>query len=550
MEHATSSRSGALSRRMALRLVASTGAAALLAACSAPAAPQAGPPSSGAPTAAPASAAATNSGTLTVAFADLGTESMEVIGTVTNNFIGLIYEPLLRYDRQGGLMSWLATSWSMSEDGKLWTFNLRQDVKWHNGDPFTSADVKFSFERYISPDAKGSWSPTHRQTIDRIETPDTYTVKIHAKDPPYVFYPQTLTGTYMHSKNYFEKVGADAFSKEPMGTGPWRLTRFTPGVSAELEPVAEYWGTKPVWDKLVLPRVPEEATRIAMLKRGEVDVAGVSIDNAVKLRDTDGYQLRQCGYATVPAYFLPGYYMTPGPTSDARVREAMDIAINRQELVDSFFKGFGKPGAGQIGLTDAVWGFDPIWYSPQYEPDRAKQLLRDAGYPGKFSDPMLRVHSTVQGAFGWEPDYVQVLAGYWQAVGLETQIVPIDYSTMRSGWIGKDPKIMGTMVPYIGNSSDTTMAAQLNHVTSKGVNQSGNDPELDKNFFAMIAELDENKRLELWKTVQQQAFALHTVVGLARVYDQYAVSDKVGQWTGLDYLNGGFTLGLTGIQRR
>ena len=87
-------------------------------------------------------------------------------------------------------------------------------------------------------------------------------------------------------------------------------------------------------------------------------------------------------------------------------------------------------------------------------------------------------------------------------------------------------------------------------MTSQGVNKSGNDPQLDKSFFAMIAELDPNKRLALWKNVQQQAFALHSVLGIARVYDQYAVSDKVGEWTGLDYLNGGFTLGLTGIQRR
>jgi hypothetical protein len=100
---------------------------------------------------------------------------------------------------------------------------------------------------------------------------------------------------------------------------------------------------------------------------------------------------------------------------------------------------------------------------------------------------------------------------------------------MRTGWIGKDPKIMGSMVPYIGNTSDTTMASQLNHVTSKGVNNSANDPELDKNFFAMIGELNQEKRLALWQTVQQQAFSLHNVVGLARIYDQYAVSDRFGQ---------------------
>src|SRR5262249_48341884 len=158
----------------------------------------------------------------------------------------------------------------------------------------------------------------------------------------------------------------------------------------------------------------------------------------------DKFELRQCGYATVPAYFLPGYWMTSGPTSDPRFREAMDIAINREELVESFFKGFGKATGGQIGMSEAVWGFNPIWYSPKYEPDRARQLLNDAGYPGKFQDSALKVYSTSQGSFGWEPDYVQVLAGYWQAVGINTQIKPIDYATMRTGWIGKDPQIMGS----------------------------------------------------------------------------------------------------------
>ncbi len=550
-----------VSRRKALGLLVVGGSLGVIAACGAPPGNQSPAPS--APTTVPAPAApatqpaavtpvvaSSPSGALRVTYADLGTQVMDVIGATfaTSNY--LIYEPLLIYDRQGNLIPWLAQNWTMGPDGKLWIINLRQDVKWANGDEFTSADVKFSLERYLTPEAKSPWSPTHRQTIDHIDTPDKYTVNIYAKDPVYVFYADTLTGTLMHSRNYFEQVGLDTFSQQPMGTGPWKLQQFTPSVSARLEPNSAYWGSnRAVWDSLELLQAPEESTRVAMLKRGEADIIGISIDQAVTLRSA-GYQLRQTGYTTIPAYFLPGYWMTSGPTSEAKVREAMDIAINRQELVDSFFKGFGKPGAGEIGVTDTLWGFDPIWYSVSYEPDRAKQLLADAGYPGKFSDPVVRVFTTTQGAFGWEPDFVQILAAYWQAVGLKTQLVPIDFTAMRSGWIGKDPKIMGNVVPWVGNSSDTTMAAELNHMTSKGVNSGGNDPELDKNFFAMIAELDPAQRLALWKTVQQQAFALHSVVGMARVYDQYAVSDKVGEWTGLDYLNNGFTLGLTGVQHR
>jgi peptide/nickel transport system substrate-binding protein len=503
-----------------------------------------------------AAASQATGGTLTATVADLGTEISDVILPVPNVFTPLIYEPLLRYDQQGNLVGWLAESYSMSPDGKLWTFNLRKGVKWSNGDEFKSDDVKFNIERYLSDASPSAWSPLHRQTVDHVETPDKYTVLVYAKDPPYMFYPDAIQGSLLIPRNYFEKVGLDAFSKQPVGTGPWVLSKFTPGVSAELTANKEYWGTKPVWDKLVILQVPEESTRIAMLKRGEADIIGVSNDNAIKLRDVDGYQLRQTQASTVPSLFLTGYYLQPGPTSDVRVREAMDLAINRQEIVDSFFRGFGKPAAGVTSLTDLHWGFDPVWYSIKYDPARAKQLLREAGYPGTFGDPVIRIFSVVQGSAGWEPDLLQVISGYWQAVGIQTQIVPMDFTAMRSAWVGKDPKVMGGIAPWMGlgsGSAANNVPAMQNHMTSKGVSISANDPQLDRDFAAMTAELDANKRLALWHTVQQEAFALHSVLGIARVYDQYAVSNRVGDWNGIDYQSGGnsaFILGLTGVQHR
>jgi peptide/nickel transport system substrate-binding protein len=561
---------GSLTRREAARVVIFGGTAAVLCACGAPngapasSAPPAttpvattiaagpNPVAATAPTTVLASSAAAPGGTLNVAVADLGTENNDVLVPVVNVASYLIYDPLLRYDEKGNLIPWLAQSSDMSPDGKLWTFNLRKGVKWHNGDEFTSDDVKFSIERYVS-DNTTPWSPFHRQTVDRIELPDAYTVKVYAKDPPYVFYPDAITGTGLVPRKYFETVGLEKFKKEPVGTGPWRMTRFTPGASTELEAFKDYWGTaRPAWDKLMLLRVPEESTGIAMLKRGEADIVNVSSDNAVELR-TEGFQLRQTRTSTIPALFLPGYWMQPGPTTDARVREAMDTAINRQEVVDSFFRGFGQAGGGNMQLTELHWGFDPVWYSVTYDPARAKQLLSDAGYPGKFADPAVRIFSVVQGAANWEPDFLQVISGYWEAVGIQTQIVPMDFTAFRSAWLGKDPKIMGGVAPIVvsgGGSAANSMPSQQNHYTSKGVNLTANDPQLDQDFLAMTTELDINKRLALWKKVQQEAFALHSVLGVCRMFDQYAVSDKVGPWTGLDYLSHGFEVGLTGVQHR
>jgi len=331
------------------------------------------------------------------------------------------------------------------------------------------------------------------------------------------------------------------------------LSKFTPGVSAALGANKGYWGAtnnKPVWDNLVLLNTPEESTRMAMLKRGEADVVGVAWDNAVALRD-QGFQLRQTRASTLPCLFLIGYWMQPGPTSDPRVREAMDIGINRQELCDSFFKGFAKPGAGNFAMTDLHYGFDPIWYSVQYEPDRAKQLLQDAGYPGKFKDPTINIFTVSQ--VGWEPDFLQVISGYWQAIGIQTQLVPMDFTAMRNGWVAPDPKMMGGVATWIGvggGAAGNSMPAQQNNMTSKGVNQVAQDPDLDKMFFDMIAELDPNKRLDKWHQVQQKDFSLHSCVGICRVFDQYAVTNKVGDWTGLDYLPISLIMGLSGVQHR
>ena len=499
----------------------------------------------------PASAGARTGGTLSVALSDLGNENLDVIlASTNNNVLVLTQDRLMLYNEQGQLIPWLAESWKMTEDGRQWTFNLRRGVKWTNGDDFTSADVKFTIERFISDAAKSAWSPMHRQTVDQVETPDPYTVRVLAKAPPYVFYEDAVAGTYLVNKKYFDQVGIDGVSKQPLGTGPWKLTSFTANSRAELEANKDYWGTKPNWDKLVLLHAPEESTRIAMLKRGEADIVGVSFDNALKLRD-EGFELRQTKASTVPSLCFAGYWMQPGPLADQRVREALDIAINRQELADTFFRGFAKPGAGNFALTELHYGFDPIWLSTKYEPYRAGQLLKDAGYPGKFSDPAIKLFSVSQ--VGWQPDFLQVISGYWEAVGVQTQIVPMDFTAMRSAWVAADPKLMGGVVSWIGVGSGTAgnqMPAQQNNMTTQGVNHAASDPDLDAMFFDTIAELDPKKRLDKWHAVQQKAYSLHSFPGISRVYDQYAVSNKVGAWNGMTHLNNALIIGLAGVEHR
>src|SRR5207249_8313145 len=191
----------------------------------------------------------------------------------------------------------LAESWSVSKDGLSYEFVLRKGVKFHNGDIMTAEDVKFSFERY-----RGASSSDLKAKVARVDVVDPNRVRFTLKGPwPdfLTFYATPATGAaWIVPKKYVEKVGDDGFKKAPVGAGPYRFVAFTPGVELVMEANEQYWRKVPSVKRLVLKGVPEEVTRLAMLKRGEVDIAyGLRGINADEIRRTPGLSLK-----SVPSY--------------------------------------------------------------------------------------------------------------------------------------------------------------------------------------------------------------------------------------------------------
>src|SRR5216117_493367 len=166
----------------------------------------------------------------------------------------------------------LAESWSMSPDGLVYEFVLRRGVKFHNGEPITADDAKFSFERYRGISAK-----VLKEKVAAVETPDPSHLRFRLKQPwPdfMTFYATPATGAaWVVPKKYVEKVGEDGFKKAPIGAGPYRFVSFTPGVELVVEAFEGYWRKAPSVRRLVFKSVPDGATRLAMLKRGEADIA-------------------------------------------------------------------------------------------------------------------------------------------------------------------------------------------------------------------------------------------------------------------------------------
>ena len=185
----------------------------------------------------------------------------------------------------------LAEAWSMAQDGLSYEFTVRAGAKFHNGEPVTAEDVKFSFERY-----RGTSAALMKERVAAVEVPDARTVRFVLKRPwPdfLTFYSAATGAGWIVPKKYVQEVGEEGFKKAPIGAGPYKFVSFTPGVELIFEAFEDYWRKKPSVKRMVLKVIPEEATRLAALKRGEVDLAySIRGELAEELQHTPGFILK------------------------------------------------------------------------------------------------------------------------------------------------------------------------------------------------------------------------------------------------------------------
>ena len=236
----------------------------------------------------------------------------------------------------------LPSSWIASEDGLSYEFVLRKGGKFHNGDPVTAEDVKFSYQRY-----RGASHDLMKSRVAAIETPDPRHVHFKLKEPwPdfLTFYASATGAGWIVPKKYVEKVGDDGFKKAPIGAGPYKFVSFTPGVELVLEAFEEYWRKTPSVKRLVMKVIPDEATRLAALKRGEIDIAySIRGELAEELRKTPGLTLKP---VVLQAHDLDLFPRAMGPEiargTIARVRQAANLAIDREGMNQALFLGYCK----------------------------------------------------------------------------------------------------------------------------------------------------------------------------------------------------------------
>ncbi|MFI5325262.1 MAG: ABC transporter substrate-binding protein, partial [Candidatus Rokuibacteriota bacterium] len=388
----------------------------------------------------------------------------------------------------------LAESWTVSPDGLVHEFVLRRGVLFHNGDPLTAEDVKFSFERY-----RGAAAKLFKEKVAAVEVVDPLRVRFRLSEPwPdfMAFYATPATGAgWIVPKAYLQKVGDEGFKKAPIGAGPYKLVSFNPGVEMVLEAHDRYWRKTPHVKRLVFRVIPDEATRLAVLKRGEADVA-YSIRGALaeEVKRTPGLRLAP---TLLPATFWIDFtteqWNAKSPWHDRRVRLAASLAIDRQAINQAETLGFSKIASSIIPSSyEYYWGPPPI----PYDPAQARRLLAEAGHPNGFDAGDLACDASYT-------NVAEAAANYLKAVGIQTRVRPMERVAFLGQW--REKKIRGGLMQGGAGAFGNAATRIENYMTSRGTYVYGTYPEIDDLFAQQARETDRKKREALLQQIQRIA---------------------------------------------
>ena len=378
-------------------------------------------------------------GTLTVAVATFGNERW-----LPHLYVGAedvvlkpLWENLLSRDAKGNLIPMLAEKWQVLDGGKTWKFHLRKGVRFHNGTELTAEDVRFTFAAMAKEGSANSLAPEFRQIKSmEVENPHTISVRF---DKPFVTFGNRVTHglfssmAYIQSKKHIE-AGEQGAERQPIGTGPWKFVEHVRGDRIVYEAMENHWRAVPHFKRLVFIKVPEPATRMAMLRAGSADVIEVSGEYVDELKKVGMRTLVMPNvsaiwvilggqWPTKPSYDPKVPWAQPDAERAKKVRLALNLAVDKKAIVERVLGGVGTPvGTVNYYPTDP-WISEALLKPVPYDPAKAKALLAEAGYPNGFE---VTLNLTAWPGRGFLPDVGEAVATYWEKVGMKVKRRPVD----------------------------------------------------------------------------------------------------------------------------
>jgi peptide/nickel transport system substrate-binding protein len=407
----------------------------------------------------------------------------------------LFYNRLVEWAPDGRLEPALAESWTTSRDGKTWTFKLRRGVKFHNGRELVADDVKFTYDRVLDPNV-GSGGRGYLLAIEGIETPDKYTVLIHTKGPSASLLAG-LAGNWQSivPRDEVEKRGD--LRRTAIGTGPFILQEWAPQSHLKARKNPDYWDkSKPVVDAIEIKIIPDEASIIAQLRTGNIHHAMLE-DNKNYLLVKDDKRLKALRSSRL-GFDVVVFNHGRKPFDDVRVRQAISLAIDRNEVLQVAASGLGQvTGPATPAMKPWALPIDTFkeWYTPNL--DRAKKLLAEAGHPNGFKTTLKAIPTFPTMVAG-----SQVIAAQLKRIGIDVQIIQEEYGVWIKNIIKPNFNFDMTMNLTNGEPDpDSLFYRRFSSVERQWAN--GGDPEVDVLLEQGKTTIDQAKRKEIYDKAQK-----------------------------------------------
>jgi peptide/nickel transport system substrate-binding protein len=405
-----------------------------------------------------------------------------------------IYDSLVWVDDYGRIVPALAESWVISDDGLEYIFNLRQDVYFHNGEPFNADAVVYSWDYYQSPDLL--WNERWR-LADNVEKVGEFIIKITTDEPETLLLRTIGNNWSIVPPLYHKEVGKIEFGNNPVGTGPFEFVEWIQGERIVLKANPNYWKVGyPRLETVIFRTIPHSSGRVAAISTGEVDIAVLlSAVEAKSLRGVPGVNV--ISYPMSRVYYIAFNNVTSGvgePTEDPLVRQAMNYAVDVDSIIDTLFEGQAKPSTGFVATGEMGYGVvEPFGY----DPDKALDLLAEAGYPNGFELDF----ACPAGAYVNFEEVCEAIKAHLADVGIQTNLEIMESSHY---WELEADK---GLPPLFGDSWSETIGEAYNRMAGTLLGwdvpySSWEDPTIKDYLQRISSTVDFNERLALYEELQ------------------------------------------------